>query len=425
MGTSIFMESLYVFTWHRISPSFHILIWVLLAWFVSVGFLDSDKRSNLTWRDLFGPPLIMPEEGLLIILVGVWGLNFIFSLFNTIDLNGIYTTGTDLGCMFLGYLLVRGIIFNVTDEDIHKFLFAIILINSIAAILYILSQGLHLPIYQGEQYQTVDFMDATITRTFWWMPRFYFLSLTYVISRSKWNLISIALLIVTITSAFFSYSRNTFIIYGIIILISLIISSFKGKILGSSLRLVGLMVTGIALFWFISLFFPSELAYLTERFQEINASQTIAGVTNFAIRFDDFNETFAILQKNNQLLTGLGMATVATNPAVLLFNQWTADITWVGVLFRYGMMGVILFVLLFIFSGVRTLREYFRSEVLENEEYWLMFFLLIVATFAESFISWTIFDYRNITLSLWFFVFIIVYAKRNKVPRVNIMPSSS
>jgi hypothetical protein len=425
MGNSIFLEKLIIFTRPaRLPSSVLILEWVFFVWVLTVGILDPKNRNNLKWRDLFGPPLVFPEEGLLIVLVGVWFFNFVSSIYNTMDFNGVFITGVDLGCMFLGYLLVRGIISNATRRDIDRFLYAIILINAIAAILYILNQGLHFPIYEGDQHQTEVFMGTLITRTFWWMPRFYFLTIAFVISRSKWNLSSIAILIITFTNAFFSYSRNTFIIYGCMIALALIISAFKRKILRSLLRLVGIIAAGILFFWVISLVFPAEFLYLNERFQEINSSPAISSVSNFAVRLDDYNRTYAMIQNKNPL-SGLGMVSQVTNPAILYLTKWTADITWVGVLYRYGVIGVIFFTSLFITFGYRALNGYFQTTSQIEEEYWLMFFLIILATLAESFISWTILDPRNITLSLWFFAFIAVMETRKRVTRLNMLSCST
>lgn len=414
MGNSIFFEQIKLF-WlpGRFGPPVNILQWLFIVWVVNVGILTREKHNKLTWRDLFGPPLVLPEEGLLILLAGLWAFNFISSLYSAIDFAGVFLTGVQLGCMFLGYLFVRGIVSNATKRDIDRFLATIILINAIAAMLYILNQGLHFPIYEGDQYLTEIFMGTLITRTFWWMPRFYFLSMAYVISRSKWNLISIALLIITFASAFFSYSRNTFIIYGCIIALALIISAFKGNISRSLLRLVILIGTGIVLYWVISLFFPSEWLYLMERFQNINSSATIIAEPNFAVRLDDFNRAYEMLRKYN-LLTGLGMVTIVTNPAVFYFTQWTADITWVAVLYRYGLIGIVLFAAIFLIFGIRTLIRYFKTTNSGEEEYWLMFFLVIVGTVGESFFSWTILDPRNYTLALWFLVFITIRIGRTR-----------
>jgi hypothetical protein len=420
MGNSLFLESLGIFTMPRRFPSSVLILeWLLITWFLSVGFLDSEKRKHLKWQDIFGPRLVLPEEGVLIVLVGVWFFNFVSSIYNAVDINGVLEIGIDLGCMFLGYLLVRGIISQATRQEINSFLLTIILVNAIAAILYILNQGLHLPLYVGTQHTTEVYMGTLITRTFWWMPRFSFLSIAYVISKTKWNWISIGILIITFSSAFFSYSRNTIIIFVCLIVFALFISAIKQNISRSLLRLAIFMGAGIVVFWAISLFFPAEYAYLTSRFQNIGSLPSITATPNFAIRLEDFSRTFTMLQNKNQLLTGLGMASQVTNPAIFYLTQWTADITWVAVLYRYGIIGIVFFGLLFITFGIRTLREYFKTTSREAEEYWLMFFLIIAATFAESFVSWTIFDTRNITLSLWFFVFIAAAARRNRTARVD------
>jgi len=183
--------------------------------------------------------------------------------------------------------------------------------------------------------------------------------------------------------------------------------------LRSLLRLVILMGTGIVLYWAISRFFPRELLYFIGRFQEFNYSPTISAVPNFAVRLDDFNRTYEML-RNNHLFTGLGMATVITNPVVYYLTQWTADITWVAVLYRYGLIGIVLFAAIFLVFGMRTLISYFQATSSGEEEYWLMFFLVIVGTVGESFVSWTIFDPRNYTLALWFLVFITIRIGRTR-----------
>jgi hypothetical protein len=407
MGNSVFFEQIKLF-WipGRFTPPGNILEWLFIVWVLYIWVLNRVKCYGLTWRDLFGPPLVFPEEIILIGLVGLWIFNFILSLYNVIDFIGVFRNGIQLGCMYVGYLLMRGIINNAANKDIDNFLHIIVLINAIAGILYILNQGLHLPVYVGSQNEQV-LMGLVISRTFLWMPRFYYLSIAYVFSRSKWSISDFGIFVITILSAFFSYTRSIFIVFGLLMALTIILRIDKDNLIGSISRAAFVFLSGAIIYWAITRIFPTEVLYFSDRFQGLNIYSFYSGSNNFTMRLDFFRRTYEIVRQQN-ILTGLGMATQSTYSAIYNFEKWSADMTWIAVLFRYGLIGIFLFAMLFFMLGIRTLRELFLAATRRENEYWLMFFLLIVGTFGESFISWTIFDMRNYSLALWFLVFIVI-----------------
>ena len=410
MESSLFFDRLKIF-WmpNRLTRPILILIWLFVIWLIVVIVLNAKKIYRLKFQDLFGPAPVMPEEGIIIALFGLWSINFVINLYDSYDFSGVLLTGAQLGCMFVGYLLLRGIVGNADKKEIDNFLYTIILVNAIAATLYILNQGLHLPVYQGVSYLEVNIRGTSITRAFWWMPRFYFLTMAYVFSRQKWNMSIFGLLALTLLSSFFSYTRSMFIMFVAIILAGFVLRAVKRNLTGQIFRLVFVSMVIIVAYWAISRYFPIELQYFTQRFE----STTLGETDNFGKRLNFLWRTFDIVSKDN-LVTGLGMATVLTHSKVPYLIEWSADITWVPIVFRYGLLGVILFAGLFIAATTRTLLKYFRTNSPVEEEYWLMFFLVMVGIIGETFISWTIFDPRNLTLGLWFLVFIVVRAAKGR-----------
>src|SRR5664279_4703650 len=74
---------------------------------------------------------------------------------------------------------------------------------------------------------------------------------------------------------------------------------------------------------------------------------------------------------------------------------------WTGVIFRWGIVGLILFILLYIFSGYGALNFYLKSEGLLSD-LGLLFFLYIFSQIIESFVSWTFMSGHGFGTGLWY-----------------------
>jgi hypothetical protein len=75
---------------------------------------------------------------------------------------------------------------------------------------------------------------------------------------------------------------------------------------------------------------------------------------------------------------------------------------WTGVIFRWGLIGAILFAMLYIISIIRALNSYFNSEgILSNLA--LLFLLYIISQTIEGFVSGTFLSEHGFTIGLWYF----------------------
>ncbi len=406
MGNSIFFDQLKPF-WipGRLTVPGNILEWLIVVWMLSVAVVYYRQQKRLHWRDLVGPRFKLPEDGIISALALLWLFNFFTSLYDTRDFAGVFLTGIRLGGMLLGFLLVRGMVGRASSSELDSFLYAIILVNAAAAFLYILSQGFDLPLYKQVDTRQDEFLGVTFVRSFWFAPRFHFLTFAYIFSKMRWRITYWLILSLTFVSIFFTYTRTTLIILVGIILLSIILVAGKGKSLKAVRSSVIILMAGIFLYNVLFFFFPTQFLYLMGRFSSQSIS-TIATQGNFAVRLDFFRRAYEMLSPEH-IWVGLGMATQSTNSLASNLDAWSADITWVAILYRYGLVGIVLFACLFLALMGRSLRNYFAAVNPDEEEYWLLFFLLIMATCLETFNSWTVFDSKNYTLGLWFVAFII------------------
>ena len=86
-----------------------------------------------------------------------------------------------------GYLLLRGIASRATRAETQEFLGAVVIVNTIACALFVLDQGLHLPIYLGEANVTYTFGGQSIARATVFAPVFNLLALGFVLAKRRWT----------------------------------------------------------------------------------------------------------------------------------------------------------------------------------------------------------------------------------------------
>ena len=79
----------------------------------------------------------------------------------------------------------------------------------------------------------------------------------------------------------------------------------------------------------------------------------------------------------------------------------THDLVWTGVIFRWGFVGLVLFVLLYLFSIFKAISLFIRRDDVISKLA-LLFLLVIVSQFFESFISSTFLSSDRYTMGLWY-----------------------
>jgi hypothetical protein len=175
-GPSLFFEDFSLFvipfrSFESIEKSADLLlfIWLILSWIIfrartvqapgeilKVKFFG--KKTNLIDYSIF-----------FLILITCVGLGIVFAeyyaIFNVFDKFFILIS------MFIGFFIIKDVALNTDLESIEKFLMNIVLLNSLAAVLYLIHQGLHIDIYTTDmEYLTEIVNGQIITRTFWFMP---------------------------------------------------------------------------------------------------------------------------------------------------------------------------------------------------------------------------------------------------------------
>ena len=96
--------------------------------------------------------------------------------------------------------------------DTLDFIKALVIVNTLAAVLFILHQGLHLPVYLVTEYQTISFMGQRITRSFYFMPQLLALAIAYVFARRTWSVVWVGVVVVTLGALWVSYTRSLLVI---------------------------------------------------------------------------------------------------------------------------------------------------------------------------------------------------------------------
>ena len=101
---------------------------------------------------------------------------------------------------------------RASRRDTLDFIKSLVLVNTLAALLFILHQGLHLPVYLVTEYQTITFMGQRITRSFYFMPQLLSLAIAYVFARRTWSVFWVGVVLVTLAALWVSYTRSLLVI---------------------------------------------------------------------------------------------------------------------------------------------------------------------------------------------------------------------
>ena len=189
MFYSVFFDSLRPFwvpsSWE---PADNMMFWLLVTWIIYFDLLLPRSRRSAGDRHLFGPRLSAPEE---IVLAG-------FAAYMLLKVGTTAVRYMDLGTaigeariplyVFVGYVLLRGILCHAGRKETLDFVAAIVVVNAIAAGFYVLHQGLRLYIYVGMvEYQYIVFNGEMLTRSFYFMPQYLPLAIAFCAAKRTWS----------------------------------------------------------------------------------------------------------------------------------------------------------------------------------------------------------------------------------------------
>ena len=407
MSDSIFFENAKPF---QIPGSLHshlILIWIVFLWLLSKIVMKqkilrhrSNGRLNVTDFCVVG----------LIIISTIGFSRVVMDYYPRIT--GVMDEFFVETSLLFAYFIIKNCISSNKPEVVIEFLYSLVLINSIAALLFILHQGLHFNIYATEEYLAESFQGQEITRSFWFMPQFPFLSVAFLlVFKKKYSLLSIPLLIINLSAIIITYTLSAIIIAMIILILYFVLSGLKKGKLGSTVgNLIKYAIMAIVGFFIMSKLLPANINYLMARISEHTESQyTLKEPNDMDVRFTNTGIMISKIDRDKRML-GMGPITEKQSSKVAEMKQNTADVAWSGVIFYWGFIGLSLFVLIYLFSTIQAFNFYMKFDDITSDLA-LMLFLYIISQFIESFVSWTFLSGHGVAIGLWYFALLSALPK--------------
>lgn len=425
LRSSIFFESVEIF---RIpfrsiesidrNPDITLLVWMIIFWIIfrirseNYPMLNNKNKIDIKSFSILDYSIV----GLIVITVVGFGM----VLKEYVVLDQVYDKFIVLLSLFVGFWIIRDTCSRVEINVLDKFLYNIVLVNSLASGLYFIHQGLHISIYSSatNEYLVTFFEGQVITRTFWFMPVLWFFSISYLLAmRRKKTIIDILLIGINILGIYISYTRSFLMIAILIFFVYFLLIGYKEKSLGNSIKnlLLG-SIAAIAVFVAVSSFLPASTNYFLSRFKELEDQPATVQSNNLVYRF---YKTERVIDRMNtsKRLFGYGSVTEKQNPFVKVVDGATADMGWAEVVFRWGFIGLVLFVLLYIGSMIKAFFLFLRTDGLVSQLS-LMLLLTIISQVIEGFTSYTIMSPSRFAMALWYFgilsALLMVYGKKEK-----------
>lgn len=397
----------------RLDSNQLIMVTLLIVWFLCCGGLKPFKQSFKTNIGLFGGNHLFTEEIPWILIGASVILAAFLSIFRENPLGDVIKNALEISYLGIGYFLVRGIVSRSSSHDVIVFLNSLVLVNTIAAFLYFLHQGLQLPIYQGQEYLKITFLGQQITRTFWFMPSLLIFSIVFEISKPKVNLVTLGIIGINLLAIAISYTRYLIALGVLLIILPLVMRAFKGQHRWVVKRVIGVCLLGVIFVWAVQQFFPVQMQYLWERVSGL----TSGNVNTLTIRQNFGTRTWDML-RNSEIYIGAGFPIEERDSRIFYINQWRADYVWIPVLFHLGGVGVIGFASL-LFLGLLKSWKLFWHYTGEGEFLGMVLFSFLLAVVVEGFFSASFMYWIRYPLGLWYLAFVSVEVNRVRSQQVK------
>ncbi len=403
MSESIFFETVKIFQVPgRILPALK-LIWMVIFWILPFLFYlyvgKQIKRRAQTIGTL---------DYLVIFLMIVTTIGFITALIDYPVVKGVVMEFFILLSLFIGYFIIRDWSFSCSLEVLKGFLFSIIVINTISALFYILHQGASLAIYDIEEYIEEVFGGEMITRSFWFMPQFLFFSLAFLlVFRSERPVFYTLMLVINLGAIFITYSRSTLLVALFLIIIYFVILGIRENKMDTVLKNIFIYsIIAIMSIFVIVKIFPTNAKYFEDRFAELTEDRSPFQINSLQYRFE---RTIGVIEdiNINRIVFGMGPVTEEQEPEVPLVKSITSDLVWTGVGYRWGLIGFLLFILLYIYSFIKSFKVFMNNTgLMSNLAFMLM--IVIISQVLEGITSWTFLSGHGYVTGLWYFALVAV-----------------
>ena len=409
MRGSVFFENMKPF-WipGRFSEVTLIMGWLALVWIV---IIERRPRLGDTPLGLFGVTRILPEELPLIGIAVLLGLHVLGAFSVSGDLSGAVGLASGVFSLILGYLLLRGIAGRATREETREFLAAVVIVNTIACGLFVLHQGLHLPIYLGSVNASYTYSGQSITRSTTFAPMFNLLALGFVLSQRRWTAGWLVVLAITLLAILVSLTRTLVVAAFVGLVIAIVARELSRPDFSRVARRTGAIILSAAVVVFgFSRIAPSYWTFLLKRFSEFTSGSQNGQVSNWQIRVMHWDMVERVVAKSD-LLFGLGFPKPGSNPVDTHIFLWSSDMTWLPIMYRSGYAGLLLFGLLLGGFMARALWLSMKPPELRRDLS-LAYFITIALTVIMGFQMWTFMEPTVYPLGLLILAFVAAEALR-------------
>jgi hypothetical protein len=413
MSSSVFFENAKPF---QIPGNLYyqlIFIWLIIFWLISKTF----SKNQVTADGSSSRFSVIDYCITVLILISVIGL------FRTIinyypRITGIWEEFWIEISLFAGYFIIKDWIASNKPEAIVNFLYSLIIVNSVSSVLFVLHQGLHFNVYNAVEYMSESFQGQEITRSFWFMPQFFFFSIAFLlVFTKKYSFVSIGLLFINLLAIVITYTISFLVIAIVILIIYFVLNGIKNRRLILAFRnLLIYAIIGIAGVFIMSKFMPANTNYLLSRIEENTQSEyTVKEPNDMDVRFKNTSNVISKIDQDKKLL-GMGPVTKDQSAKVDEMQANTADIVWSGVIFRWGFIGLALFILIYLFSTFKAFNFFMKSNGIVSDLA-LMLLLYIISQVIEGFVSWTFLSGHGLAIGLWYFAVLSALSTFNKASR--------
>ena len=175
---------------------------------------------------------------------------------------------------------------------------------------------------------------------------------------------------------------------------------------------VAVILVGTLIIVGIERLFPDKFEYFAERIVNLKRDPTDEKENTMLIRFTNTGEIFHKLGPEKTLV-GVGPVTEVQYSGTEEINDASADMVWTGVVFRWGYIGLGLFILLYVVSLFKAFNLFMKSYGVLSQ-FGLVLFLTIVSQIGESFTSWTFLNPGHLAMGLWYFAVLSALTGFNK-----------
>ena len=211
-----------------------------------------------------------------------------------------------------------------------------------------------------------------------------------------------------------SYTRSLLLIAATELVVILGVRLLKARQAGMVVkRIVGIAVVVLILGAVVLVALPVQSKYFFSRIGMSTSSGSLTGDPNLQNREQKLHKVYRWIGVESHVF-GQGFVTAGQDPRAADVEWMSADLVWVPVLFRFGVLGVVIVTLIYGTAAWRAVRLSLSSEG-EAELLALVLLGLVVGMFLESFVSWTFLNPARYPLGFWFLALLAAEAHRRRV----------